>query len=213
MWTRRDVLRALTILVGSGCSSPPPPPPADQFLSDFVMMDRAGARLTDPWIVTLNDPLDVTIQYQTVGVPKKVNGRPVTPPDRWVFTSSLCDENDKVIASARMRDEGLFGEESIAEKLTWESPDKPKSLPQGVDWQWSYLRLPQLGTFTLILRLFPTAIQLGSSPQIDFGTGVELSRHSIVVLPGTKPEGALSLSIYSEDALNRKLWRSSRNRK
>ncbi len=211
MWNRRNVLGAMVALVSAGCSPKPDTPQADDFLKNFKVLMRDNTPVPDHWEQPPEHPLDITIRYSTIATVGTIQDREVVPAEKWIFYCDALDDTGKPVASSEFRRSSVYAEEFISEKLIWESPDRPKSLPKDEEWQWSYLRFEKPGRFTVRVRVFPTAFRIGHSPQIDFGPGIELWQHPIVVLPGQFPSGPRSFKTYMMSATPRDIWRKIRN--
>ncbi len=198
MLSRRTVLAAFGIIAWQGCTKAPQLPPATAFLKNIRVMDRDGHPLSDEWVISHSQPIDPTIQFETVDPPAVLAGRKVTPADEWIITAYLRDESGQVVRSVGMfQSETLYGEEAIGDqmgKLVWESPDRPQTFQKGVVWQWCHFRVPEPGRYTLVLMFFPTPIRIAMDPNIDYGEGIEIARQALIIEPGPIPGQSLMKS-------------------
>ena len=213
MLSRYTLFAIVGIMAGWGCHKAPELPPVTEFLKNIQVMDRDGQALPDEWVVSQANPVDPTIQFEAVEPPTMLGERKVIPSDQWIIVMNALDENDKSQWSGMFRNKKEFAEERIGDKqgqLVWESPDTPKTLPQGAIWQWCHCRVPEPGRYKLVFKLYPTVFQMPNSLRIDYGEGIELARQTLIVEPGEKLEGSLSVSIINGDLLNRSMYRRAR---
>ena len=144
MLTRRTFLTAVGV-VGLGCSKDPELPPAALFLTALRLMDRKGTELPDEWVVSQANPIDPTIQYETVAPPSVLVDRKVSPPESWIIVAEVRNESNNPQWAELFYVAKTFGEETIdgqGNSPIWESPDAPTSLPLSVTWRWLHCRFP-----------------------------------------------------------------------
>lgn len=215
MLNRRTWLAVVGTLAWPGCSKAPELPPASSFLKDFKLMDRDGNALPSEWNVSQANPIDPTIQFQTVDPPSVFGGRRVQSAETWLITVDVRDEHDESRWAELFQSSKSYGEEMIYKHSgppIWESPDVPTHLPKAVTWQWCHCRVPDTGRFTLVVKLYPTAFGLSSFERVDYGEGIELARKTLIVEPGQKPEGTLVMSIMNGESLSRTTHRQMRTK-
>ncbi len=210
MLSRRTLLVTVGCFTWMGCAKAIELPPATSFLKALRLMDRNGETLPKTWVVSQANPIDPTIQFETVDPPKVLAGRTVAPKENWGVVAEIRDDQDTVRWASEFRSATTFGEETIADQsgqLVWESPAAPRSLPNGNTWLWSHCRVDHPGQFTLVVRLYPTAFRPPTSPNISYGEGIEVARHALLVEPGQRPAGSLTMSFINGQSLNRSIHR------